>query len=363
MYCCPSHSISFNRLLTLGAALLLALSLFSLPGIQAGQAASPHGATDIGLIVDVGGIDDNSFNEIAYQGLLQAETDLGVNGTVYLPASEDEYAAKITQCVTEANALCITVGFGMTDATLAAANTNPGVNFAIIDNTYETYPANLRGTTFASEEVGYLAGTLAGLMTTSSTIGAIGGMPIPPVDAFMLAYRNGAQWANPRVAVLLDYANDFSDPALGAQLAQDQMAAGADVIFGVGGPMGNGAILEAAQSGVWVIGVDADAWDMVFGGGTVTGSDYLLTSALKRVDTAVYDTIADQIGGTFTSGTALYDLSNDGVGLAPYHAAETAIPQEVKDAVNAAAEGLLNGTIDPWLQPDWQYIFLPVTLK
>jgi len=360
---CPFHPISFNRWLSRGAALLLALSLFSLPGLPSGQAASPHGANDIGLIVDVGGIDDNSFNEIAYQGLLRAETDLGINGTVYIPTSSDDYAVKIAQCVTEANALCITVGFGMAEATLAAANANPGVNFSIIDSTYDTYPANLRGTTFAAEEVGYLAGTLAGLMTTSNTIGAIGGMSIPPVDAFMLPYQNGAQWANPRVVVLLDYANNFADPALGAQLAQNQMAAGADVIFGVGGPMGNGAILEAAQSNVWVIGVDADAWDMVFGGGTVTGSDYLLTSALKRVDTAVYDTIADQIGGTFSSGTALYDLANDGVGLAPYHAAEAAIPQEVKEAVNAAAEGLLNGTIDPWQQPLWQHIFLPVTLK
>ncbi len=308
------------------------------------------------------GIDDNGFNEMAVEGLTRAETDLGVNGTIYLSASPEDYPVQIAQCVTDGNVLCITIGYDMMDATWNAAGLNPGVNFAIVDVTWEDYPDNLRGITFASEQAGYLAGTLAGLMTTSKVIGAIGGMDIPPVTAFMLPYRYGAQWADHDVVVLFDYANDFMDPDLGAQLAQHQIDQGADVIFGVGGPMGNGAILYAAQAGKWVIGVDADAYYAVFDGGAVDGAEFLLTSALKRVDNAVYDTIADQIAGNFSSGSIMYDLSDEGVGLAPYHEAEASIPQDVQDHVTAVMQGILNGEIDVW-EP-WTYrMFLPAVVK
>jgi basic membrane lipoprotein Med (substrate-binding protein (PBP1-ABC) superfamily) len=311
----------------------------------------------IGLIPTESGIGDLGFNWMAYQGLLRAETDLGVEGTVYTPIDPTDYAAKIQQCVDEGNALCVTVGFLMGDATLAAAQNNPATHFAIVDVTWDTYPANLRGMDFAEEQVGYLAGTLAGLMTGSDVIGGVGGWPIPPVVAFLEPYRRGAQCANPWASVVITYTNTFTDPSLGAQVAQAQMALGADVIFGAAGPTGNGAILAAAQAGAWAVGVDDDQWLSLFGSGTVPGSDKLLTSAMKRVDNAVYLTIADEVNGGFTPGTGLYDLSVDGVGLAPYHETDPFIPQAVKDAVEAVRQGLRDGIINPWKvcgMPGWR---------
>ena len=350
-----------QRRLILGVTLIFLFSLVLSP--QTSLAASPKDLILVGLIPDEGGIDDNGFNEMAAAGLARAVTDFSIVSAIYPPASADEYAAKIAECVSAGNELCITVGYSMMDATMNAAGLNIDVDFAIVDATWDTYPANLRGMTFASEEVGYLAGTLAGLMSTSKIIGAIGGFPIPPVDNFIFPYQYGAQWADPEVQMLLDYAYNFMNPVLGAQIAQDQMARGADVIFAVAGPTGNGAILQAAQDGAWTIGVDVDVYYSTFGGGTVDGSEYLLTSAMKRVDNAVYHTIEDVVNGTFSSGTMVNNLENEGVGLAPYHDAEASIPQDVQDAVAAVMQSIINGETDVW-EPFYKYtINLPITMK
>ncbi|MEL7645282.1 MAG: BMP family ABC transporter substrate-binding protein [Anaerolineaceae bacterium] len=355
-----THKITLRHLI-LGVTVILLILLFALP--QAGQASYPKSIINIGLIPDVGGIDDASFNEMAAAGLAQAETDFGVIGTVYPTSVVEDYPDKIAECVAAGNALCITVGYSMMDATLSAANANPGVNFATVDASWEIYPANLRGITFNSAQAGYLAGTLAGLMSASHVIGAIGGFPIPPVDHFMVPYQYGAQWADPQVQVLLEYAYNFGDPDLGAQMAQDQIARGADVIFAVAGPTGNGVNLATAMAGKWTIGVDVDVYYTIFGGGTVDGHEYLLTSAMKRVDMAVYHTIEDIVDATFASGTMVNDLANEGVGLAPYHDAAASVPQDVQDQVTAVAQSILNGGVDVW-EPFYKYsIALPIVIK
>ena len=349
------------RNLILGVTAILLILLFALP--QAGQASPLKPIVYIGLIPDTGGIDDNSFNEMAAAGLAQAETDFGVVGTIYPTSPEDDYATQLAACVAGGNILCITVGYSMTDATLAAAIANPEVNFAIVDASWDTYPDNLRGIKFNEAEVGYLAGTLAGLMSTSNVIGAIGGFPIPPVDNFMFPYQYGAQWANPSVQVLLEYSYDFLNPDLGAQMAEDQMARGADVIFAVAGPTGLGVNITTAQAGKWTIGVDVDVYYTFFGGGAVDGHEYLLTSAMKRVDMAVYHTIEDIVDATFTSGTMVNDLANEGVGLAPYHDAAASIPQAVQDQVAAVAQSIMNGGTDVW-EPFYKYtVALPIAMK
>jgi len=350
-----------HRTPILGASLILLFLLLALPG--AGQASSPKPIISIGLIPDVGGVSDYAFNAMAAAGLSEAEIDFGVVGTVYPTAVVDDYPIKIAECVTGGNTLCITVGYSMMDATLAAAIANPDVNFAIVDANWETYPDNLRGITFNAAQVGYLAGTLAGLMSTSKVIGAIGGFPIPPVNDFMIPYQYGAQWANPQVQVLLEYAYNFGDPDFGAQMAEDQMARGADVIFAVAGPTGVGVNLATAQAGKWTIGVDVDVYYTIFGGGTVVGNEYLLTSTMKRVDMAVYHTIEDIVDATFSSGTMVNDLANEGVGLAPYHNAFWSIPQEVQDQVAAVAQSIMNGGTDVW-EPFYKYsVALPITMK
>jgi basic membrane protein A len=319
--------------------------------------------TKVGLVPDVGGVDDMSFNWSAYQGLLRAEDELGVVGTVYTPTSSSECETKLQECIDEPNDLCIAVGFTMADATLTKAAANSGTDFAIVDFSWETYPSNLRGMVFASDEVGYLAGTLAGMMTVSDVIGAVGGMPIPPVDNFIDAYKHAAQCINPDVTVLISYTGTFVDPDLGAQAAQDMMAQNADVIFGVGGKTGEGAILTATQSGVWGIGVDMDQWISLFLSGTVSGSDKLLTSAMKRIDNAVFDTISDVVSDTFTSGTVSYDLAVDGVGLAPFHEADPYVSQRVRGALQRVTKGIIWGIIDPLTDTCPKYEFVPLAIK
>ncbi|MBI5951555.1 MAG: BMP family ABC transporter substrate-binding protein [Chloroflexi bacterium] len=318
---------------------LLALILVS--NQQAGAAG-----VKIGLVSDVGGISDNSWNWLAYQGLLQAETDLGIDGTLYEPTDVSQYETLLQQCVTDGNELCIAIGFTMGDAVQTVASANPTKKFAILDYTYETPSANLRGTEFDEKQAGYLAGALAGKMTTSDTIGVVAGMEIGPVIDFAEGYRNGAQCANPDANVLIDYTGSFDNPTLGADTAQDMISQGADVIFAAAGVTGNGAILYSAQHDVFSIGVDNDQYLSIFGSGTVDGSDKLLTSAMKRLDNAVYQTIQDYLGGTFNSQTAMFELSNNGVGLAPYHETDTVIPQAVKDYVAGVEQGILDGNVN-----------------
>ena len=246
----------------------------------------------------------------------------------------------------EGNALCIGVTFFMADAISEVAAANAGTYFAIVDTTFESYGPNVRGLIFPPEEAAYLAGTLAGLMTESGVVGGIGGWQIPSVEAFLVPYRNGAQRADGAVTVPISYTGTFGDPLLGAQVAQEMMGGGADVIFAAAGPTGNGAILTATQSGAWAIGVDNDQYLTVFMSGTVPGSDKLLSSAVKMIDIGVFQTISDVVASSFTPGTVAYDLAAGGVGLAPFHEAGPSVPQDVRDALDATRQGILDGTID-----------------
>ncbi len=301
----------------------------------------------VGLVTDENGIADNSWNWLSYQGLLRAQTDLNIVGRLYEPANAAEYETTLQQCANE-NELCFTVGFLLRDATMSVAGSNPDTAFAILDSAWETYPDNLRGIFFAEEEAGYLAGTLAGSMPETDRIGAIGAIPIPPIENFITGYTNGAQCANDSVEVLVEYAGDFGNPDLGGEIASGMIAQGADIIFAPAGLTGEGAILRTTQTDVWGIGVDTDWYLSVFNNGAVDGSDKLLTSAMKRLDNAVYLTVQDYLNEMFTSGTVRYGLVASGVGLAPFHETDEAIPQSAKDALYAAEAGILDGTLDIW---------------
>jgi basic membrane protein A len=318
-------------------------------------------AISVGLVVPDPTIEEGPFSWDSYQGLLRAESEMGVVGTVYTSTSSADWEPNLQQCADDGNDLCISVSFLMGVDTAKAAVANPNQNFAIVDYTYpdcwpgaepgkdcgsDTELDNVRGLTFAADEAAYLAGALAGWMTESDVVGDIGGIDILPVVRYVEGYRNGAQCANPAVTVLITYTDTFVDPDVGAQAAQDMIAEGADVIFAAAGPTGEGAVLTATQSAVWGIGVDTDWYVSTFGNGTVAGSDKLLSSAMKRMDNAVFDTIADVVSGTFTSGTVLYDLAVDGVALAPFHETDPYVPQSVRDALQRVEQGIIDGTID-----------------
>jgi basic membrane lipoprotein Med (substrate-binding protein (PBP1-ABC) superfamily) len=322
--------------------------------------------TKVGIIM-LGDIDAMGFNGLSYQGLVRAEIELSVVGTVYKTTTEADLEKLAIRCVADDNDLCIGVSFLTMDAIYHTASAYPNVYFAVVDTAYGTYLPNLRSLLFAAEEAGYLAGTLAARMTQSNVIGDLGGMEIPPVVAFTEGYKNGAHCSNPDVTTIISYTNDFYNPPLGAEFAEGMIRGGADVIFAVAGPTGNGAILNATQSGVWAIGVDTDQYYTLFMTGTVEGAEYLLSSAMKRADNAVFMTIADVVAGNFTSGPVTYDLEKAGVGLAPFHDAEAYISRDIQTWLNLVSQAIIVGWIDP-LDPDspcldLQQQFLPLAQR
>jgi basic membrane protein A len=317
----------------------------------------------VGLILD-GDFPENSLNWQSVQELLRAELEFGVIGTVY---ASTEILTDTKKCALEGNDLCIGISYMTAQALLDLAPVYTNAKFANIYGGYDNYPPNLRAVGFDSQDVGYLAGTLAGLMSQSDTIGAVCGMEIPPVTAFTEGYNNGAHCANPAITTIISFTDTFVDPDLGAQLAQDQIALGADVVFGVGGLTGNGVIFTATQSEVWGIGVDTDQYLTLFMSGTVPGSDYLLTSAMKQFDNAVFLTISDVVSGTFTPGLVWYGLAHDVMGLAPFHETEASIPSGVRTQLDWVKRAITAGSIDP-LDPNGpclviHQLYLPLTIR
>jgi len=321
----------------------------------------------VGMIFSTASYDDHSFSWQTYQGLVLAESQLGVDGTVYTSTDQTQIEPQVQHCAQDGNDLCIGVGFPLIEPISNTAGAYPDTKFAVIDGAFENNLPNVRGIQFASEQVGYLAGTLAGLMSHSDIIGGLGGYEIPPVTAFTHAYRNGAQCANPSVTTIISYTNDFSNPGLGEQYARGMISRGADVIFSAAGATGNGAIITATRLGVWAIGVDTDQYYSVFMSGTITGSTYLLTSAMKRTDNAVFLSISDVVSGLFTPGTITYTLEVGGVELAPFHQAEEAIHSDVRLMLDWVKMAIIDGRIDP-LDPEGpcllQYkLYMPFTKR
>jgi basic membrane lipoprotein Med (substrate-binding protein (PBP1-ABC) superfamily) len=214
-----------------------------------------------------------------------------------------------------------------------------------VDFAYETPLPNVMGLLFAEEQAGFLAGALAGLMTRNKTVGMVAGMALPPVVRFRRGYDAGVRYVCEPCEVLGVYIDSFTDPARGKTAALSQIDEGADVVFGGGGTTGSGAILGAAQAGAWVIGVDQDEYFTTFQRGTVWGANRLLSSAMKRVDNAVYGAIKGVVEGTFTGGTQVFNASNDGIGLAPFHDVAAAVPAAVQARLQEVAAGLKSGAI------------------
>jgi basic membrane lipoprotein Med (substrate-binding protein (PBP1-ABC) superfamily) len=314
------------------------------PVLYAGQLAK------VGLVTDVGKVDDRTFNEFAYKGLLRAVSEFGLQRAFIETQQPADYEKNIEQFAAEGYEMIITVGFMLGDATKKMAQKYPHIRFAIVDFAYTPPVENIIGLVFAEDQAGFLAGALAGLMTKNKTVGMVAGMEIPPVIRFRKGYEAGVRHVCPPCTVLGVYIDSFTDPARGKTAALSQIDEGADVIFGGGGITGSGAILGAAQAGVWVIGVDQDEYETTFKQGGAKGADKILSSAMKRVDNAVYGAVKRAVEGTFKGATAVFDATNDGVGLAPFHAAELAIPNAVKTRLQEIAAGLKAGTVKTGVQ-------------
>jgi basic membrane protein A len=341
--------------LRVGAALLAALVLAGCGSSRNGndEAATtavptPTPTTDessavrVGLVTDVGGLDDRSFNFLAGQGLERAQSELGVEGRVLVSRANADYVPNLSRLAREGYDLVIAVGFLMADAVSTVAKSFPEVDFAIVDvdqGELKSKPRNVRGLLFEEEEAGYLVGYLAGLVTrheagSKQVIGSVGGMKIPPVDRYIAGYRAGARRANPRVVTLNSYSQDFVDQARCKEIALDQMARGARIVFQVAGQCGLGVLSAAAEQNLYGIGVDADQSYL---------GDHVLTSALKRVDVAVFQTIQAEDEGTFTGGAnTVFDVASGGVGIGEI---APDVPAELVSRVHAIEDAIAAGEI------------------
>jgi basic membrane protein A and related proteins len=340
------------RLLGLGSSLLLALFVAACGSTNTNTASSSCSKVwKVGLVTDVGKLSDKSFNYDSYQGVVKAQQDssLCVQGKAIESSTESDYPKNIGLFVDQKYDIVVTVGFKLGDATIAAAKANPNMKFIMVDNADfadKTPPSNLLGLLFKEDQPGYLAGVLAGQLTTTNTVGVVAGLQsVPPVVHYVEGFKNGAKSVNPGIKVLTIYqpeegAKDFNDPDWGKQQALTFFGQGADIVFGVGGNTGNGALVAAKEQGKKCIGVDVDQYLSY-----PEVDSCLITSAEKHLDVAVKAGIADVVHGSFQPGVKTFDITNDGIGLAPYHEWDSKISADIKAKVAAAESGLKNGSV------------------
>jgi basic membrane protein A and related proteins len=295
----------------------------------------------VGLLTDQGQLNDRGFNELAYNGLKRAERELGIQGRVIQAATAADYIPNLASLVRQDYDLIIGVGFAQGDAVAKAASRFPDTKFEIIDvdqSGLAGKPKNVVGLLFKEEQVGYLAGYTAGLAEKrrpgADIVSSVGGMKEPPVDRFIAGYQAGAKAALPDVKVLNGYSQDWDDVAKCKELALNQIDQGSGVVFQVAGGCGLGALDAAKQKHVWGIGVDADQSFL---------GPYVLTSALKRVDEAVFSTIESVQDGSWKGGRNLvFGLSQNGVGLGTF---SPKFPQEDRAAIDAVAKKIAAGDV------------------
>jgi basic membrane protein A and related proteins len=290
-----------------------------------------------GIVTDIGGLNDRSFNESANKGIKRAESELGVETRALISESNGDYVPNLTTLAQQQFDLIIPVGFLMADAVNTVATQLPDANFAIVDfpaGELKDKPQNVQGLLFRENEAGYLAGYLAGLWAkdnNADTVSTVGGQKIPPVDAYIAGFHGGAKKAYPQVKSLNGYSQDFVDQAKCKEIALDQISRGSQVVFQVAGGCGLGALDAAAEEGVQGIGVDADQAYL---------GDHILTSAVKKVDVAVFEAVKRAQAGNFKGGTdVIATVENGGVGLGKISAEGQPYSDQVQEIQDQIASG------------------------
>jgi basic membrane protein A len=337
------------------AAVLIAAFLLMLGVVAAGCGGDDSGsggsgaaatstpekkAIKVGLVTDIGGLNDRSFNQLANDGLERAKSELGVDGRVLTSKSNADYVPNLSTLAQQQYDLVIGVGFLMSDAMDTVATKFPNVNFAIIDfpqAALKHKPTNVRGLLFKENEAGYLAGYLAALVTKDKgkdqVISSVGGQKIPPVDGYIAGYQAAAKKVSGSIKTLNGYSQDFVDQAKCKEIALNQIAQGAQVVFQVAGQCGLGALDAAKEKGVLGIGVDADQGYL---------GSHILTSAQKKVDVSVFETAKAAQDGSFKGGEdQIFDLKSDGVGLGKLNADG----QKFADQIDKVKQDIIDGKI------------------
>ena len=302
-----------KRILLLFVVLALLLGACTPTPAPAQPPAADGTAFRVGMITDIGGINDQSFNQSAWEGLERARDDFGVSVYVLESRTDADYLAHMETLVEDGVDLVIGVGFRMGDPLQRAAGYWPHVQFAIIDFQYDPADVpnnNITGVMFRANEASFLVGLVAGLTTESNIVGFVNGMDVPIMNEFGVGFYAGVLTVNPDVTIFSQYANAFNDPALGKAIATQMYSDGADVIFHAAGDTGNGVIEAANEMDRWVIGVDMDQLHLA--------PNNVLTSAMKRVDIATHELVRRLVAGEeMGTGTIIHDLTTGGVGIAP----------------------------------------------
>jgi len=341
-----------RKYLLAGIALLLLIVPLAACGAAGGEPnCSKDNVFCVGLVTDVGKVDDKSFNQSAWEAVQQAEKELGAHIKYIETQDSKDYEKNIGQFGDASYDVIVTVGFGLGEATVAAAPNYPDSLFIGVDQ-FQTPGAevpNVVGLNFPEDQSGFLAGVLAAMMTKTGKIGAVLGTDaVPPVWRFGEGYRAGAAYIDPAVEVTTVYHNDvgfdktFLDPEWGKTTAISMIDKGVDVVFGAGGKTGNGALQGAAEKGVFAIGVDTDQYYTV-----PECQEVMLTSAMKLITPGTFDLLKLAKEGNFPPGGNYYGKA----GLAPYHDCSDQVPAEVDAKVQEVAEALDNGTLQTGVSP------------
>ena len=262
----------------------------------------------VALVLSEGGINDESFNQSAWQGALNAKESLDVDVSYLESKQVSDYEANIESAIDQGNDLIIGVGFKVGDAIKEASENYPDQKFAIVDSTYDEIPSNLTPILFNEKQAGYSVGVIASELSKTKTVGFIGGMDIPSCSNFLVGFEQAIKDEGKGVKVLSQYANSFTDASKGRAISQQMINEGADILFMAGGGVNNGVLEVAREKGIKVIGVDMPSHHLA--------PETVITSALKNVGTGVEFTIKELQQNTLTGGEPIYyNISNEGVGF------------------------------------------------
>ena len=276
-----------------------------------GDAASTE-VVKVQMVTDTGGVNDQSFNQLAWEGMQQLQEENGWEVNYLESTQEADYAPNLDRCVDDGCALIWGVGFAMADAVATCAETNPDIQFAIIDNANPSDAANITGVQFRAQEPSFIVGYIAACFSKSGKVGYVGGISSDVIDQFEFGYKAGVAYANSvkgtNVTVDAQYAESFSDSAKGKSIAQKMFSDGCDVVFHAAGGTGTGVIEAAKDAGLYAIGVDMDQNHLA--------PENVITSALKRVDVAVVDVSNQILSGELEGGSNVsLGLTEDCVGI------------------------------------------------
>ncbi len=329
-----------------GLLVLAAVVLTWLPARHARPSEAARKAatsTRIGLVFDVGGRGDKSFNDAASAGLARAERELGVSASFLEPVGTEDREAALRLFAAQGLDLVIAVGFIFSSDVDAVAAAYPDVHFACVDYSPqgELLPPNVEGLAFREEEGSFLVGGVAGLLSKTGHVGFVGGMTIPLIRKFEAGYVAGVHATCPACTVHSAYAGStpdaFKDPAKGKALAISQIASGADVLFHASGATGHGVFEAAHDARVLAIGVDSDQYDEL--PGTV------VTSMVKRADVAVFEAIRAVVEHRFEAGMRVFGLSEQGVDYVHEGPHGSLVPDDVKKKVLVLRDEVVAGQI------------------